>query len=279
MPETFVIVLVLVAAVLHAVWNALVKAGSDKVATQALMSLFASLPALAALPFLPLPLPAAWPMLAVSTVVHLAYYFSLVSAYRAGDLSQVYPIARGTSPLLVGLGAWAFAGESMSAIEMLGVAIVCAGIVSLTARRGLSAHERRAIGFALATSVTIGLYSVADGMGVRRAGEPLSYIAWLLALEAPLAIAAGLWLRRGRIVVSFRAHARNACIGGTISALGYGIVIWAMGRLPLAQVSALRETSVIIAAAIGALLLRESFGPRRIAAAVMVAGGNALMHL
>lgn len=279
-PEYGVVLLVLVAAVMHASWNALVKTGADKAVMQTLVISFSALPAVFLLPFLPLPAPASWPMLATSAVVHWAYCVSLVGAYRSGELSQVYPIARGSSPVLVGLGAWAVAGEAMSAVELLGIAVVSAGIVSLALSRRLAQPgELKALGFALATAVTIALYSVADGMGVRRAGNAFSYIAWLMVLETPIVLAAGLWLRRGRIAAAFGPHLKSGLVGGLIAGLGYGIVIWAMTRLPIAQVSALRETSVILAAIIGALLLGESFGPRRIAAAVMVAAGNALLHL
>jgi drug/metabolite transporter (DMT)-like permease len=140
-------------------------------------------------------------------------------------------------------------------------------------------EELKAIGFALATSITIALYSLADGIGVRRAGEATSYILWLLAIDAFPVMFVGLWLRRGRIVASFRPHVKWALVGGLLSAFGYGIVIWAMGKAPLAHVSALRETSVILAAVIGTAVLGEPFGRRRILAAVLVAAGNGLLHI
>ncbi len=274
-----VILLVLAAAAMHAVWNALVKAGNDKLVMQCLVMFFAGVPAIPFLAVLPLPAPAAWPFLALSLAVHAVYYVTLINAYRYGALSQVYPIARGAAPLMIALGAWAFAGEAMSGLEWLGIAIACAGIMSLAAPGGLPRDEEiKAIGFALATAITIALYSLADGIGVRRAGTALSYILWLLALDAVPVLLAGLWLRRGRIVASFRPHLALAAAGGLLSALGYGIVIWAMERAPLAHVSALRETSVILAAIIGATLMGEQFGRRRSLAAVLVAGGNALLH-
>jgi drug/metabolite transporter (DMT)-like permease len=274
-----VILLVLAAAAMHAVWNALVKAGNDKLVMQCLVMFFAGVPAIPFLFILPAPAPAAWPFLALSLAVHAVYYVTLINAYRYGALSQVYPIARGAAPLMIALGAWAFAGEAMSGLEWLGIAIACAGIMSLAAPGGLPRDEEiKAIGFALATAITIALYSLADGIGVRRAENALSYIMWLLALDAVPVLLAGLWLRRGRVVASFRPHLALAAAGGLLSALGYGIVIWAMERAPLAHVSALRETSVILAAIIGATLMGEQFGRRRILAAVLVAGGNALLH-
>jgi drug/metabolite transporter (DMT)-like permease len=272
--------LVLAAAVMHASWNALIKAGSDKLVMQCLVMLFAGLPCIPFLLFVPLPASASWPFLALSLAVHGVYYVTLINAYRFGALSQVYPIARGAAPLMNALGAWAFANEGMSALEWTGVIIASAGIMSLAAPGKLPREEElKAIGFALATSITIALYSLADGMGVRRAGESMSYILWLLAIDAFPVMIVGLWLRRGRVVETFRPHLKWAIVGGLLSALGYGIVIWAMGKAPLANVSALRETSVILAAVIGTALLGEPFGRRRILAAVLVAAGNGLLHL
>ncbi len=276
-----VTLLVLSAAVMHATWNALVKAGSDKVVMQCLVIFVSGLPALAALPFVPLPEPAAWPFLVLSTLIHGIYYVTLTNSYRLGGLSQVYPVARGAAPLMIALGAWAFAGEAMRPLEWLGVAIASAGIMSLAAPGRIAREngELKAIGFALATAVTIALYTLADGMGVRSVGEPMSYILWLLALESIPVLLVAMWLRRGRVAASFRPHLKPAIFGGLIAGLGYGIVIWAMASAPMAHVSALRETSVILAAAIGALFLGEPFGRRRILAAALVAGGNALLHL
>ncbi len=272
--------LVLAAAVMHASWNALIKAGRDKVVMQCLLMFFAGVPCLPFLPFIPLPAPASWPFLALSLAVHGVYYVTLVNAYRYGALSQVYPIARGAAPLMIALGAWAFADEAMSLLEWAGVIVASAGIMSLAAPGKLPREEElKAIGFALATAITIALYSLADGIGVRRAGESVSYIFWLLALDAFPVMAVALWLRRGRVVESFRPHLKWAIVGGLLSALGYGIVIWAMGKAPLAHVSALRETSVILAAVIGTALLGEPFGRRRILAAVLVAAGNGLLHV
>jgi len=275
-----VTLLVLAAAVMHASWNALVKAGSDKVVMQCLVMFCAGVPAAALLPFVPAPAPAAWPFLALSLAVHGVYYVTLINAYRLGALSQVYPIARGAAPLMIALGAWAFAGEALGALEWLGVIVASVGIMSLFAPAGLPRDEEiKAIGFALATAVTIALYSLADGVGVRRAESAMGYILWLLALDAIPVLVAGLYLRRGRIVASFRPHLRHGALGGLLSAVGYGIVIWAMARAPLAHVAALREISVILAAAIGTVMLGEPFGRRRIIAAALVAGGNGLLHV
>jgi len=271
--------LVLSAAVMHASWNALVKAGGDKTAMQVLVIFFSGLPAMAALPFFPVPDPASWPFLAASTVIHFFYYVALLGAYRHGDLSQAYPIARGSSPVIVAIGAWLFVGETQGTAQILGIAVASLGIVSLAGPlKNRRDGEGKAILFAFATSITIAFYTLMDGMGVRRTPEPMSYVLWLLFLESPLMLLAGLWLRRGRVVATYRPYLAKGAIGGLIAGLGYGIVIWAMASVPMAHVSMLRETSVILAAAIGAMFLGEPFGRRRIAAATLVALGNALLH-
>ena len=275
--EPLVFLLVVLAAVLHASWNALLKAGGDKLVMQTLVICVGGVPALIAIPFLPLPAPASWPYLAVSVAVHLFYFLTLVGAYRHGDLSQVYPIARGSAPLLVAVGAWIFAREGMSGPELAGVATVSLGIMSL-AGVGRRESEVKAVGLALMTGLSIAVYSLADGLGVRNAGSTPAYIAWLFLLSGLPLLLITLWRRRGRATEVFRAHLKLGTIGGLTAGLAYAIVIWAMSVAPLGLVVSLRETSVLIAAAIGALLLKESFGPRRLAAAAVIAAGAALIN-
>jgi drug/metabolite transporter (DMT)-like permease len=240
-----------------------------------------SLLALPTLPFLPLPAAEAWLFLAISVVVHLLYFMVLVGAYRHGDLSQVYPISRGSAPLLVTAGAWLLAGESLGAWELAGVAAVSIGIMSLASpgRRARQDGEIKAVAYALLTGLTIAIYSLADGLGVRAAGHAFAYIAWLFVLSGPPLLAVTLWRRRGRLLEAFRPHLRHGAVGGALAALAYGIVIWAMSAAPLALIVSLRETSVLIAAGIGALVLKESFGPRRLAATAIIVAGAALINL
>ena len=279
--DTGVLLLVLLAAALHAVWNALVKAGGDRLVMTTLVMFVPSVPCLAALFVLPTLGAEAWPFLILSTVVHYAYYGVLIGAYQHGDLSQVYPIARGAAPALVAIEAWVFASEALTITEMAGVLIVSAGIMSLAWRRGrFAGHgEAKAIGFAFLTALTIAIYLLADGMGVRRAGNALIYICWLFVLEGIPLMAFTLWRRRGRVWASFAPNLMLGSFGGLIAGISYGIAIWAMGIGPIAHVVAVRETSVIIGAAIGTLVLKESFGPRRIAAATVVAIGAILLNL
>ncbi len=224
----------------------------------------------------------AWPFVVLSAVVHWVYFGVLIGAYRYGDLSQVYPIARGTAPALVALEAWVFAGEALETLEVAGVLIVSAGIVSLAWRRrsgGEFAHEPKAVGLALLTAFTIAIYLLADGLGGRHAGSALTYICWLFVLQGVPLVAFTVWRRRGRLAESVRPHLRHGSLGGLIAGLSYGIAIWAMSVAPLAHVVAVRETSVLFGAAIGAVFLKEPFGRYRIAASAVVASGAVLLNL
>jgi drug/metabolite transporter (DMT)-like permease len=271
--------LVLFAAFLHAGWNALVKAGGDKLAMQTLVIVGGALWMAFALAFVPLPDRAAWPFLALSSLLHVSYSVSLVRAYEHGDLSRVYPIARGAAPAFVAAGAWVVAGEALVPVEIAGVLLLSLGIMSLAFEPGISGHARRnAVGWSLFTAAWVGTYSVCDGMGVRRTLNPLSFIAWLMLLDAFPILGVALWLRRGRVWASFRPHLAPGLLGGAIAALAYGIVLWAMGHCRIAHVAALRETSVVVAAGIGTVVLGEPFGRRRVVAACMVAAGAVLLQ-
>jgi len=275
-----VFLLVLLAAGLHASWNALVKAGGDRLVMTTLVMIGPAPLCLAALVFLPALQAPAWPFLIASALIHYLYYALLIAAYNHGDLSQVYPISRGAAPALVAVSAWIIVGEELSAREAIGVAIVSAGIMSLSWRRNphRSPAERRAILFALLNGVAIASYLIADGMGVRRAGNALTYICWLFVLESVPLLSLTLWLRRGRVAATFGPNWKPGILGGMIAAVSYGIAIWAMSLGPLAHIVALRETSVIFGAALGALALKEPFGRERILAATMVASGAVLLN-
>jgi drug/metabolite transporter (DMT)-like permease len=277
---TILFALVLGAALMHATWNAIVKVVEDRFVSLTLVNLTHSLMGLACLPFVGLPDPESWPYLAASLVIHQAYYASLVMQYRFGDLGQVYPLARGTSPLIVAAVAWIWAGEALTTGALLAVLLITGGILSLALIGWGGGQHRKAVSWALFTAICISSYTLADGFGGRESGDVLAYITWLFLLDGlPMMFLLPLLRSKEQLRLSLRRHWLQGLIGGGLSTTAYGIVIWVMSQAPLAMVTALRETSVIAAALIGAFILREPFGARRIAAACVVALGVALMQI
>lgn len=271
--EAGVAAAVILAGALHATWNTLVKTGGDRTTTFMLIMVGAGLAWLPAALVLGLPDPASWPYLAASAFIHLFYSAALLAAYRHGDLSQVYPIARGSAPALVAIGAWLLVDEFLGIAETAGVAMVSAGILSLAWRRRGSRDNPMGVVYALLTGLTIGGYIIADGMGVRHAGNPVAYIAWLFVVQGSVLAPFGWWLRRHRLREAWSTSWVSGILGGVIASISYGIAVWAMSLGPIAHVTALRETSVLIAALIGTRLLGEPFGHWRVIAAAVVAAG------
>jgi drug/metabolite transporter (DMT)-like permease len=271
--------LVLGAAVLHASWNAVVKRAGDSLVMQAFII---AVSAVIALPFalaLPLPAPETWLYILAGVAIHGLYFGLLVKAYEIGDFSHVYPVARGTGPLIVALAAALFLDETLSLRQYAGVALVSLGIMSLafTARDGVG---RKAMRVALGVGALIATYTVVDGLGSRSGDEPYAFIAWLLVLSAlPIGIYA-VW-RRGprRAIEAARRQIVPGLLAGSVCGLGYAIVLWAYSQGTLAAIAALRETSVIFAALIGTALFGEPFGARRALAAMLVAAGAILLNL
>jgi len=239
--------------------------------------------ALVCLPFLfvvPLPLVESWPMILLSVIWHNIYYFTLAKSYRAGDLSQMYPLFRGLAPMLVTIGAIIFAGEWLSAGSMLGIGLISFGLISITLLGGKFGRiSPQALRWGLATSVMIASYTVTDGLGVRAAGNSYSYILWLFVFEPfPICITLLLIDRHGWVSY-MRNKPGKIIMGGLASSTAYALVIFALGLGSMAMVSSLRETSVIFAALIGTLIFREAFGRRRIIAAIVVCLGVVLIKM
>ena len=276
--EPIAVILILSAAVMHAVWNAFVKMDGDRLMTMAVVISTTGLLAPLLLLIGPPPALESWPYILLSVLLNNAYFLFLIEAYRFGDLSQVYPIARGSAPLLVAVGAALFANEQLSVVELAGVFIISAGTISLIWRSGLRVDaEKRSIIFALLTGLMIASYTIIDGIGVRLSGNPAAYIGWLFILS-PLPIASiAIIRRRGEALVYIRNNWKLAVLAGGLNLGSYGLSIWALSLAAMAHVSAMRETSVIIAALIGTQLLGESFGKRRVLAAMLVATGVVLI--
>lgn len=278
--EPVAIALVLTAAVMHATWNAVVKVDGDRLMSMAVV--ISTTGVLAPLLLLagPPPAPESWPYIVLSAALNNVYFLFLIEAYRFGDLSRVYPIARGSAPLLVAAGSSAFAGEHLSVAEFAGVIIISVGIISMVLGSGIKlGKEKRAVVFALLTGLMIATYTVVDGIGVRLSGNPASFIGWLFILNPLPILAIALVRRRGQARVYLRTNWRPAVLGGCLNLGSYGLSIWALSLSAMANVSALRETSVIIAVVIGTRMLGEEFGRWRILAAAAVAFGVVLIAM
>jgi drug/metabolite transporter (DMT)-like permease len=272
-----VVILVLGAAILHATWNALLRSGADRFWSIVVMS---AVSASVALPFtwlLDAPFSASWPYIGLSAALQISYCLFLVRAYRDGDLGQVYPIARGSSPMLVTVGAAIFAGEKLDPIALTGVVMVSAGIIAMAF--GRHRPDAKSILAALATGLFIAGYTVTDGIGSRLSGHPQSYAAWLFLFQgAPMPI---IYIAmRGRLAIDpFDRETLKASGSGVLSLLGYGIVIWALARSPMGQVSALRETSILFAVLMGRIFLGEKLTVGRMVAGATIAIGAIVLSI
>ena len=276
--SAFLIALVLTAAILHASWNALVKKGGNPEFSIAAYQAVGAAICLCLVPFVPFPNAASWPYIIASVIVHNLYYLAMAQAYRAGDLSQVYPLFRGLAPVLVAIGAAVFANEILSNGALLGLVLISGGLMSITLF-GAGRIPPLALRWGITTSLLIAAYTIIDGLGVRLSNNNLSYIIWLFILEV---MPIGCWLlmyRRRQWLSYMKGTTGSIVFGGIASSLAYGLVIYAMSLGALAVVSSLRETSVIFAALIGTLILGEPFGRQRIIAAILVGAGIIIMRL
>lgn len=278
-----VLAAVLCGALLHASWNALIKGGSDKALDTALIHGLGLVIALPVVAVVGLPPKSAWPYLAASMVVHLGYYVALVGAYRHGDLGLTYPVMRGLAPLLVAAASAAVIGEPLAGAAWAGVLAVSVGVIAIGLSPGsVGGQPAKALRYALANAAIIALYTVIDGLGVRAAGHALSYVATLFLFEGLPYFALVMWRRAGQREAALRYMASRwkLALAGTAASFGsYAIALWAMTQAPVAMVAALRETSVLFAAAFGALWLKEGFGALRAAGTVLVVAGVVTLRL
>lgn len=278
---SFVFAAVLFAALCHAGWNALIKRGLDPVAITALITFGAAGVALVLLPFVGTPDRVAWVWLIASAIVHLFYFAGLIESYRTGDLSQVYPIARGAAPLMTASVAVFAVGEQLPALGWCGIAILVVGVclLSLRGARDLAHFDARSVGFALLTAVTICAYSIVDGIGARASGNAIAYSLWLFLGIACFLGPYAFVRRGGAMLTPIVAAWPRGLIGGTMQVFSYTVVLWAMTLAPIALVAALRETSVLIGAAIAVVVLKEPLRALRVAAAFLIVIGLALIRL
>lgn len=279
---TFTVFLaVIAAAAMHAGWNAMLKLRLDPFLGLALLSGTAGLVALPLVTIFGWPRAEAWPWLGLSFVLHMAYYGALAEAYRRADMSQIYPIARGGAPLLTAAVAAGVLGEPVGLVASVGIGTLGAGVIlmSLRGRRAGAAFDTVAIGLALLTACIISGYTLVDGLGARAAGDPHAFSAALFVINGiPLPLLV-LWRRGMAGVMPALRLALPGFAGGAMSLGSYWIAIWAMTIAPIALVAALRETSVLFAALIAVIVLKEPLAPARIAAGLLILAGLALIRL
>jgi drug/metabolite transporter (DMT)-like permease len=266
---------VLGGALLHATWNALVKASADKQLDTIAVAIGSGLVALIAAAWLPAPARESWPWLAGSALVHILYFVFLAGAYRWGDLSFAYPVMRGGGPLIVALAGTAVFGEVLAGSHWAGIGLICAGILALAH----GPHDRRATAFAVGNAVVIAAYTLIDAKGARASDAPISYVLWFFIANGAVICAMGFLQRRRDLAPYLQRHWKRAVLGGACAVGSYGIALWAMTRAPVALVAVLRETSVIFAAVIGVLLLGEKMTRRRLVATGAVLAGLGVLKL
>jgi drug/metabolite transporter (DMT)-like permease len=275
-----VVVAVLLAAVLHAVWNAVAHSIDDQLVGFALIGVAVAVGGGALAAVSPVPSTACWWFLGGSIVLHVAYNLLLMRSYRLGDFGQVYPLARGTSPWLVAVASVVLVGEELAPVQLLGVVVISVGLCTLVFAGGVPTRAARpAIAAALLTGVVIAAYTTLDGLGVRSADTVTGYIGWLFLLQGPVLPIAAVAARRRRLWSQVRPHLVIGLTGGALSLAAYGLVLWAQTRGALAPIAALRETSVIVGAVIGTVVFGERFGRWRITATVLVVAGVVLVTL
>ncbi len=276
--DLFVFAVVILAALFHATWNAFIKVDGDSQIFSTVLLAASGLGALCVTPFVAFPALEVWPYIIASVVLHGGYWAFLVLAYRYGDLSHVYPLARGSAPLIVAVAALVIMDEQLTRLSLLAVLLMAAGIMSLSlTRRQQGLHDPWAVFFALGTGLFIAAYTVTDAIGARLAVSAHSYAAWMLGLEwIPIAIFT-LWHRGGAVFAYGRRTLKIAVPMGLISLAAYWAVIWAMTVAPAALVAALRESSIIFAMLFGVVFLKERLSLRQVAATFTALTGVMLM--
>ena len=270
---------VLFAAFLHAGWNALVKTGGDKF--QAMFIMSTSQGAIGLLMTLALPLPSGqvWLWLLASGLVHSLYKFFLTSAYEHGDLSRVYPIARGLAPMLVALVGVFFLSDELAVLEYIGIAALGVGIIAMARGVFSNGESQHMLRFAFASALMTACYSLIDGLGAREAGDATVFVAWMFLIDGIIFGSWGLW-RQGRVLLSARRRDwLRGCMAGAASLGAYWIAVWAMTQAPIALVTALRETSILFAVLIGVVVFRERFDRAKAVATVLIVGGVVLTRV
>jgi len=269
--STTVTLLVLMAALFHALWNAFVKKGYDPLVSIAGIALSCGIFSLFCLPFVGWPEPQLWPWIFTAISLHTVYMIMLSQAYRYGDFSMAYPIARGAAPAIVVIVSLVFLNEAFEQSQLIAIGGILFGIFLFVFQKvGALVSDTKSLFYALITACLIASYTLVDGVGTRQANNPLNYIAWMIFLQT-FPIFSFMLYQKGKTGAVKLLDTPWRIIGGGFMAFsGYAIVLWAMTKAPIALVATLRETSIIIAALIGMFWMKEQGGWRRIVAAIII---------
>lgn len=267
---------VLLAAFLHAAWNAVVKGAGDKLLTAIVVAGSAALMAALALPFLPQPDPASWPYIATSASIHVLYFVLIAYAYHLADMSQTYPLMRGTAPFLVAAFSALVLRESLSSLSWIGISLVSFGVLSMVSIK--QEGDGKGIALALFNAVIIAAYTLVDGFGVRHSNASTAYTLWVFLLTGIPLVCWAIVANRRRAFRHVGANWFVGLLGGSGTLIAYSLVLWAMTQAPVAVVAALRETSILFGTIISVVVLKEKLG-RRLAAASIIALGAIVLRL
>lgn len=273
-----VFAVVLFAAALHAIWNAIVKGASDRLMATVLVTGAAALIALPVLPFIAAPAPSSWPFIAISTLLQIGYFALVARTYDAADMAEAYPLMRGTAPMLVAVAGFLLLDEPLPPLAWAGIGLIGIGILSM-ATGGRRSGSGLGMALALGNAVVIAAYTLIDGAGVRRSGAPAAYTLWIFLLTGIPFLLWAWTARRRRFYRAFAADWHLGLAGGIGTLVSYGLALWAMTVAPIAMIAALRETSILFGMAISAVILKEPITRLRLIGAGVILAGAAMIRL
>jgi drug/metabolite transporter (DMT)-like permease len=273
-----VFIIVILAAILHAGWNVLVKSNADRLISLTVLQSFMALMGAGMVLWFGFPGHHVWPWAVTSGVLHLGYNLFLVRAYRHADLSLVYPIARGAAPLMTLLGSFFLTQDAVSVWMVIAIVVLVVGLMLAGLGQQSPGADPHALYYALGTACWITSYTLVDGMGARASGNALGFAGVIFVFDGLFILVAAYWMRGRSLAQGFKTNWRLGLLGGAASCVAYGIAVWAMTQAPIASVAALRETSIVFVLFLSARILKEKLGWQRIVGGVMIVAGASLLR-
>lgn len=275
---TLVFITVILAALLHAGWNVIVKSNSDRLMSLTVLQSFMALMGAGMVVAFGFPGHQVWPWAVASGILHLGYNLFLVRAYRHADLSLVYPIARGSAPLMTLVGSLLLTNDPISFWMTVAIVVLVVGLMLTGLGQQSAQADPHALYYALGTACWIAAYTLVDGMGARASGNALGFAGVIFVFDGLLILAAAVWMRGWRLTQGFIDNWATGLVGGAASCAAYAIAVWAMTKAPIASVAALRETSIVFVLVLSARILKETLGWQRIIGGMMIVGGASLLR-